>query len=233
MKKISFPIFLLAIIVLPISIIYMADRNGAITNPKENESEFINFTSPEVFKTLTDEEKRILSERSIENSVNILRPQQDMSSNNYKNGSFFSVFFNDVNKDDNWIEFSFAKQSKDNYFSFKLKTGLYEKLTLLKHTAGDDIILFEHYIPLLQNKYNTLQVDFVDGHILFMLNRKIIFHLLFEQNPDQDGIDFESNSKEIHFIRQVRYTSFPESIKNKIKNAVKQIPYILIRNKIH
>jgi hypothetical protein len=232
MNKISFPIFLLALIVLPISIIYMADRNGAITNPKENESEFINLISPEVYKTLTDEEKRILLERSLENSINILHPQ-DTSSNYYKNGSFFSVFFNDVNKDDNWFEFSFGKQSKDDYFSFKLKTGLYEKLTLSKHTDDDDIILFEHYIPLLQNKYNTLQTEIVDGHILFILNRKIIFHLLFEKNPPQGRIDFESNSKEIHFIRQAGYTSFPDSIKNKIKNAVKQIPFIPLKNKIH
>lgn len=230
MKKISLPILLLGIVVLPILILYLADKNGAITNPVEDESEFVNTISPEIFKSLTDDEKKTLSERFNLNAINLLDEQDVMRPKNYKNGSFVCEFYNDVNQNRDWYEFSFGKQSNETYYSFKLRTGLYEKLSILKHTDTDEIILFRNYIPLLHNRFNTLQVNIIDGHILILLNRKISFHLLLEANSTQGGISFESSKNDIHFIRQARYSPIPEHRRIKNKSIIDKIPFILLRN---
>jgi hypothetical protein len=118
--------------------------------------------------------------------------------------------------------------SKGEYFSIKIKTGLYEKISLEQYTNYNDKVLFEHYIPLEQNEYNTLQINITDGHILVMLNNKIIFHLLLKNQSFSGGINYASHFVDFEHPVKTKYIPIPETLKNSMYTVLKKIPPIII-----
>lgn len=211
--------------------LYYADKQGAITNPIETESKFIYFVTQEAVRKLSRDEVNILIECFDEHSLDLKTELNDLLSNEFKDGSFLCIFYNDVAVDKDWYKWSFWKRSKDDYYSFKIKTGLFEKLILYEYDSGEEIILFEHYIPMLQNKYNVLQINIIDNHIIILLNRNIIFHLHLEECINNGKMVFESRTRNIQSLKQVRYTAMTEQRKIKMKKVIDQLPFTAINKK--
>jgi hypothetical protein len=230
MKKLTFPLFLFCIIVLPMLLLYLADKHGAITNPIETESKFIHFISQEVTKNLSPEEKNILTDRFKENSLDLKTSDKNLLSREYGDGSFLCIFYNDVLIDKDWYKYSFGKRSNGDYYSLKIKTGIFEKIILSKFSSGDEIVLFEHYIPLRQNNINTLQTNLIGGHFILLLNKRIFFHLLLEDKVLPGGISFSGHAPDRWKDCRAEFSPLPAEIKEKMNNLLTKIPCLQIKS---
>jgi hypothetical protein len=224
MKKLSFPLFLFCIIFLPLLLLYMADKRGAITNPTETESKFLYFISQEVTKNLSPEQKNLLTNRFREHSLDLKTCAKELLSREYGDGSFLCVFFNDVLEDRDWYQYSFSKRSNGDYYSLKIKTGIFEKIILAEYRSGNETVLFEHYIPLRQNELNTFQANLIGEHLIILLNNRIFFHLQLENKVLPGGISFSGRSPDRWRDCKAEFSPIPDEIKEKMKTLITKIP---------
>jgi hypothetical protein len=230
MKKLSFPLFLFCIIFLPLLLLYMADKRGAITNPTETESKFLYFISQEVTKNLSPEQKNLLTDRFRENSLDLKTCNKDLLSREYGDGSFLCVFFNDALEDKDWYQYSFSKRLNGDYYSLKIKTGIFEKIIISECSSGSETIIFEHYIPLRQEKLNALTMNLVGKHLIILLNKRIFFHLLFRNAVPPGGIGFSGHSPDRWKNCRAEFSAMPAEIKEKMNNLIAKIPSFQINN---
>jgi hypothetical protein len=224
MKKFVFPLFLFCIIFLPMLLLYLADKHGAITNPVETESKFVHFINQEVIRKLSPEERNILTDRLNEYSLDLKTSSKDLLSKNNGEGSFLCIFYNDVHEDMDWYKYSFGKRSNGDYYSLQIKTGILEKIILAKFSAGDEIVLFEHYIPLRQNDLNTLKMNLVGKHLIILLNNRILFHLLLYERVLPGKISFDGHAPDRWRACRAEFSGIPAEIKEKMTKIFAKIP---------
>jgi hypothetical protein len=214
--------------------LYLADKRGAITDPTQTESKFIYFISQEVTKNLSPEEKNLLIDRFKEHSLDLKTSDKDLLSMEYGDGSFLCIFYNDVLMDEDWYEYSFGKHSNGDHYSIKIKTGIFEKIIFSQYNSGDETILFEHYIPLRQNKLNTLQTNLIGKHFIILLNNRIFFHLLLKDKVLPGGISFSGHAPDRWRTCRAEFSAIPVEIKEKMNNLIAKIPCLQIKSgKIH
>jgi len=230
MKKFIFPVFLFCIIIVPLLSLYLADKRGAITNPIETESKFVHFISQVVTGNLSPKEKNLLIDRFKEHSLDLKTCAKDLLSKEYGDGSFRCNFYNEVLQDEDWYDYSFGKQSNGDHFSIKIKTGLFEKIILAKYSSGNETVLFEHYIPLRQNKLNIFQLNMTGKHLLILFHNKIFFHLLLKDNVLPGGISFSRYVSGNQKPCRAEYSPIPDEAKIKMSNVIAKIPHLLIKN---
>jgi hypothetical protein len=210
--------------------LYLADKRGAITDPPQTESKFIYFINQEVTKNLSPEEKSILTDRFNEHSLDLKTCDKDLLSREYGDGSFLCVFYNDVLKDEDWYKYSFSKRSNGDYYSLKIKTGIFEKIILAKYSSGNETVLFEHYIPLRQNKLNTLKMNMIGEHLIIMLSNRVFFHLLLKDKVLPGGISFSGCAPDRWRTCRAEFSAIPDEIKEKMNILIAKIPHLLVKN---
>lgn len=229
MKKTFFPLFLLCMFILPLTILYIADKDGAITNSIEKESCFVNFIDQEAIQNLSTEEKKLLTDRFDGDSIDLKTCVLNSFSKKYSDGSFRCLFFNDIFQDKDWYQYKFSERLNGDYYSLKLRTGIFEKIYISESKSGSEILLFEHYLPLRQDGFNTLEANFIGNHLIISLNNRILFHLLFEGKVSPGKISFSANASDRWNKCKAEFTSMPDEIKNKMNIVISKIPYTLLK----
>jgi len=112
----------------------------------------------------------------------------------------------------------------------KIKTGIFEKIILAKYSSGNETVLFEHYIPLRQNKLNTLKMNMIGEHLIIMLSNRVFFHLLLKDKVLPGGISFSQHTSDNQKPCRAEYSPISAETKMKMNNVIEKIPHLLIKN---
>lgn len=231
MKKIGFPLFLIGVVIIPLLCIYLADKNGVITDPKQSESMFAHFISQSYTKNLPPEDKNLLIDLFNQDTTDLVNPPKGLSSKAFKDGSFLCNFYNNIlERNSDWYELSFGIRPNGDHYSIKIKTGIFEKILFYKFESGEKTVLLEHYIPLRQNKENSFQIDIIGKHIIIMCNRRIFFHILLKNEIGSGAVNLDKYITDNQRVYKVQYAPIPEDIEARMIEIISAIPSFTINN---
>jgi hypothetical protein len=206
--KISKRAVIFLLILIPGLIIYIADSKGLITNSHYNYGSFSNFTDNVRLSSLPEwKEMEKFTRLFKANFIRLDGPRQNRESTNsrFLNGSFRIVFKNELYTKYRYILY-FRKIDDNNYYSFEINTGLFERIKLTQYTKGKPDIILEHFIPLWQRRLNTLHIDFVEKHLVIFLNNAPILHLLLPGETGSGSVGFNCDQEAIKTLRHVKFS---------------------------
>lgn len=229
MKKLKFVIFIFFISLLPLICLRLADNKGAITDPIEKPSELVYLLNPEITNDLSQDYKDMLLSLTRGVKIKTINSNTGQEMGTCGIGLFKLVFYNNTYRDDAWYKCSFIKQSGGVEYSIKLKTGIQEKLIIEKAISSKKTVLFEHLIPLRQNEYNTLLAIIVDKRMLIVLNKRISFNLLLQDDFDGGHILFRHYIADGQKPCQAGYREIQEDIKPLLISLLNKIPVKVIQ----